>query len=412
MRGWARRGLIDEFLAELDDAVVLRGTCHSGEVAPYAPLADAITAWARAERSAAEVLGDQASIIANMVPSLDTVLGPIPPAPAVEPDVERRRLHDALVQVLDRLCETSPVIVVIDDLHWIDLGSLAALRIIARAASSRPVLVICAFRDVELAQSDSRMAVVAEIQREADPHRIDLRGLDASDVSSLLRRMGDVDEVPADFVELLRTRSSGNPLFIRETLLNIIEEGKISRDETGEWRVTEGDIDIPSVLRQVIERRLQQLGDRTGSLLALGALFESAFPLGATAEAAELAEEDALDAIDEALDAQVVEPTQMFDEYRFTHAMYRHVLADGHNPSRRPRLHRRLAEALEKRLPATPSVAEIAAVAHQYLASAVLPGAERGAPVRAGSGPGPRALGLLRRGAVLIRGRPVVASGR
>ena len=378
--GMGKTRLIEEFTAGLDEAIVLLGTCHSGEVAPYAPLADAITAWTRAEPSAAAVLADQASVIGKIVPTLETVLGPIEPPPEVEPEVERRRLHDALGQVLDHLCARSPVLVVIDDLHWIDQGSLAALRVIARATASRPLMVVGAFRHLELAESADRTAVIAEIEREASPRRIDLRGLDTDDVAALLRRMGDVDEVPADFVELLRTRSSGNPLFIRETLLSIIDEGKASRDETGAWRATEGDIEVPSVLRQVIDRRLQRLGDQAGSLLALGALFDTAFPLDATAEAAELGETEALDALDEALEAQVIEPTSVFDEYRFTHAMYRHVLADRHSPSRRSRLHRRLAEALEKRLPAVPSAPDIAAITHQYLASAAMPGAERGAP--------------------------------
>ena len=297
-----------------------------------------------------------------------------------------------------------PVLVVIDDLHWVDLGSLAALRVIARAASSRPVMVVGAFRDVDLAASAERMAVVAEIEREAMPRRVDLRGLDVDDVGTLLRRMGDTEEVPAEFIELLRTRSSGNPLFIRETLLTIIDEGKISRDETGEWRATEGDIEVPSVIRQVIDRRLQQLSDQARSLLGLGALFETAFPLDVTAEVAGLDEDAALDAIDEALDAQAIAATATFDEYRFSHAMYRDVLADGHSPSRRPRLHRRLAEALEKRLP-------VVALGVRYRGGhASVPRecgpAGRGARrrVRARSGPGARALGLVRRGGVGLSG--------
>ncbi len=378
--GMGKSRLIDEFQGRLENALVLHGTCHSGEVAPYAPLADAIGAWARDDARPQEALGDQAPVIATMVPILHDVLGDIDEPPPVDPDVERRRLHEALVQLVDRLSQRSPLLMIVDDLHWIDLGSLAAVRAIAREAGSRRLLVLAAFRATDLADSDDRMAVMGEIEREALPRRIDLHGLTEVDVDTLLRRMGEVDAVPEDFVALFRDRSEGNPLFIRETLLNIVAEGKISQDESGEWTAAEGDIEVPSVLRNVIDRRLALLDGQTRSLLAIGALFDDSFPLDTTADVAGLAEDDSLDAVDEALEAQIVEPTDLFDQYRFTHAMYRHVLADGHNPSRRPRLHRRIAEALEKRLPVTPSPTDIARLTNHFLASADMPGAERGVP--------------------------------
>ena len=89
-----------------------------------------------------------------------------------------------------------------------------------------------------------------------------------------------------------------------------------------------------------------------------------------------LAEDEGLDALDEIVAAQILEPRGA-ESYAFTHALIRHALYDGLTPSRRSRLHRRVAEALEG-AHGTAAQATAAEIAVQYHRSAALLGAERG----------------------------------
>ena len=91
-------------------------------------------------------------------------------------------------------------------------------------------------------------------------------------------------------------------------------------------------------------------------------------------------EDGALDAIDEALAASVVTATDQFDRYAFTHALFRHTLVEELNPSRQVRMHRAIAEAIEKELRGAPDAATAATLCRHYLHSAAIPGAERGVP--------------------------------
>jgi hypothetical protein len=86
------------------------------------------------------------------------------------------------------------------------------------------------------------------------------------------------------------------------------------------------------------------------------------------------------DALDEALAAQIVRPGDRFDEYIFTHALFRHTLWAEWSPSRRVRLHRAIAEQLEKRGNHEPSADQALAIARHFHLSKELPGAGRGVP--------------------------------
>src|SRR5262249_36253238 len=122
-----------------------------------------------------------------------------------------------------------------------------------------------------------------------------------------------------------------------------------------------------------ITRRLSRLSETTNKLLSAASAFEGAFRFDIAAGAAGLDETVALDAVDEALGAQLLRATGEVDSYDFTHALIRHTLYTELNPSRQVRLHRRIAEATERFCPH-----RAADIAYHFHPSAPVPGAERG----------------------------------
>ena len=135
-----------------------------------------------------------------------------------------------------------------------------------------------------------------------------------------------------------------------------------------------GALSIPAGVRDVVGRRLSHLSRDANRLLAAGALFEVSFPLSIAAAVTDIGEDEALDAIDEALEARIVAPTDEFDRYAFTHALFRHTLVEELNPSRQVRMHRAIAEAIEKELRGAPDPGTAATLARHYLRSAGAPG--------------------------------------
>lgn len=379
--GIGKTRLVAEVCAQFDGLTILIGGCHDGDVVPYAPFAEAVTDWARrtAAASVRNFLGGDAAVIARLAPAIHEVVpdaGEPLPVPA---DAETARLHDAVGQLLTRLSAAGPVALVVEDLHWADDATVGMLRTLARVATRTHVLVIGTYRETDLDRRHPFAKARPELQRETDVTRIALDGLGTGDVQALLERISG-HAVPAEFAERLAAETDGNPFFLRETLLHLADEGQL-RVEDGVWvAAPDAELSIPAGVRDVIGRRLSRLSPDANKLLAVGALFEVSFPLAIAAIVTKIDEEDALDAIDEALDAQIVTATDEFDRYAFTHALFRHTLVEESNPSRQVRMHRAIAEAIEKEMRGSPDAALAATLARHYLHSAAIPGAERGVP--------------------------------
>jgi len=141
-------------IARAQGALVLRGQCYEGEAArPFGPFAEALGEYVRT--AAPEVLrgdlGLHAAPLTRLVPGLRARLPEIPEPVALEPQEERVRMLDAVAQSLLALATRVPAVLVLDDLHWADTGTVALLRHVARFASRARLMVLGAYRDVEVA---------------------------------------------------------------------------------------------------------------------------------------------------------------------------------------------------------------------------------------------------------------------
>ena len=362
-------------------ATVLMGGCHDGEVGAYAPFVEALNDWLRSTpvNEVARVLGAEAAVIGRLAPAVHAILTDLAPLADLGPDEAEARLNDAIGQVLTRMTVERPAVLVLDDLHWADAATVSLLRVVARKATTMPLLVVGTYRDTDLDRRHPLAEALPLLRREVEPTRLALHGLPAESVRELLERLAD-HEVPEAFAAMLAEQTDGNPFFLREMLIHLTDVGAL-RFEEGVW-VASADIAnaIPEGVREVVGRRLSQLSETAQKLLGVGALFEVAFPLDVAAEVAKIDEDEALDAVDEALEAQIVLGTEVFDHYVFSHALFRQTLVGELNPSRQVRAHRAIAEALDKRLTGPPTPAEAALLARHWFQSAAIPGAERGVP--------------------------------
>jgi len=380
--GIGKTRLLEEFAAQArsQGAQVLWGRCFEGELSqPFGPFADALAGYAR--ECEPEVLrqevGSFGAIVAKIAPELREKLPDLPKAVTLNPEEERYRLLDAVAQVLWAFARKVPLVLVLDDLHWADGATLALLRHLSRFLSRHPLLILGAYRDVELDRQHPLGDVLVQLRREVEVERLGLSGLSQDAVMELLETIAR-HEVPVNFVEAITTETGGNPLFLREVLLHLFEEGKLER-EAGRFtsRFSIEEMGIPEGVRQVIGRRLSRLSKEANQLLAAASGCAGAFRFEIAAAGADLEEQSALDALDEALEAQLVRTTSESEVYDFSHALIRHTLYSELNSSRRVRLHRRLAEEMERRYGGKASEHALE-IAQQWHRSAALPGAERG----------------------------------
>jgi class 3 adenylate cyclase len=350
--GIGKTRMLEEFAdhARQRGAVVLRGSCYDGEwQPPYGPFAEAILEYARvAPQEFAGAIGKKASILARIAPGLHSSIADIPEPIALDKEEERFRLFDAVSQFLIAVSQRAPLVLVLDDLHWADPGVVAMLNHVAHFVPEHSILLIGAYRDAEVDRRHPLSGALAGMSRVRNFESLTLKGLDGTELADLLEMVGDQD-APDKLVTALREATEGNPLFIREVLLHLMEEGKLLCAGQG-WnsQLSVEELGIPEGVRQVIDRRLQRLSEPANRLLSVASAFNGAFSFEVAAAAAQLDESTALGAIDEALEAQLLKPGANPESFDFSHAMIRQTLYAELNPARKVRLHRKIAEEMER----------------------------------------------------------------
>jgi DNA-binding CsgD family transcriptional regulator len=352
--------------AERQDAVVLWGNCYErGATRSFGPWVEALEDYLGPlePEHARDRLGHHGPVLTELLPRLRGELADQDPPPTLAPAAALIRLYEAVVGLLDSTREV-PVLV-IDDVHWADPDALDMLTYVARQASRLLIVLTCRGRELQLTQPAATR--LAEIGRQRSCEYVLLDSLSREESAELLQQMAGQTLDPG-LADALYKESGGNPYFLCELGRHLGRHGlPPDRDH---WR-------LPETVRHAVALRLAGLSADTRSVLDFASVFTAGFGFTELLMLTELGEDRLLDALDEALAAELIRPIGP-ERYDYAHTLVRHVLYDRVSSSRRARLHRRLAGVLEQTLGEAPE--REAELARQYHASMMLPGAERGVP--------------------------------
>lgn len=313
---------------------------------PYAPLIDALRMLLRADPTAAEhVPGELGAAMPGVAVG--------PPVGSADRLASRIALFAGVFGFLTVRARRAPLVLVLDDLHRADEGTMLALAYFASRVGSIPLLMAGCWRTDE-PEAAAPVATFAETAGE----RITLGPLSPVEHQALVSQsLGDVVEARAS--EELFLLGRGNPLFTSELVRQLSGADRLVR-RRGAWefaaRGTPADpVPVPSSLHAVLVQRLESLSGGGRDVLDLAAVIGEAVQLNvlhASARAEELGVEGIdplLDLIGEALDARLVEETGL--GYRFQHPLLREGVLRRIAPTRRRVLHRRVARTLEASTP-------------------------------------------------------------
>ncbi|HJW91540.1 MAG TPA: AAA family ATPase, partial [Anaerolineales bacterium] len=359
--------------ARLRGARILRGGCYEYEATtPYLPLAEALRDWVHAQAdSELQALPLQtAAELARLAPEIEARLGALPPNPPLGPEQERLRLFDHLARFLGGLAARSGLLLFVDDLHWSDNGTISFLQYLLRRLRGERLLVLGAYREIELDRAHPLSAALVDWNRARLVTRQQLSRLSLEDCSQLLAAMFGQTEITQEFAEAIYRETEGNPFFVEEVVKALVEQGQIYRQD-GEWeRRSIDDLSIPQSIKEAIGRRLDRLSPATVETLQQAAVLGKTFAYAelAAVEAAPGNEPHLLDAIDEALTAQLLNPGPG-ESFVFTHDKLREVLYEELNPVRRRRYHQHAADGIERLYPGKALEAHVQDLAYHYLHS-------------------------------------------
>lgn len=302
--------------------------------------------------------------LSTLLPELaahEALMSPGHRTSSLSPEQERLHLWEAMLTLLSALSHASPLLLVLDDLHWTDDSSLELLAYLARHLQDEHVLLVGTCRDMELALASNLRTLLNDLRREQVIITLPVQPLTYSQIGSL------VAHLPHHIVSRIQSQAGGNPLFAEE-LARVSEPSSQSSVESNSAgasplrpaaEASNGAISLqsslgaalPETITAVLERRLGKLSNECQALLGraavLGGSFEFQLLLHMTGEPGR-GEDAILDLLEEALRSGLIteEASGVRILYHFWHPLIVSHLYDGLSAARRAQLHRRAANTL------------------------------------------------------------------
>jgi class 3 adenylate cyclase/tetratricopeptide (TPR) repeat protein len=345
-------------VTEIGDVAQARGmgelTGHCVEMSggpPYLPYVEMIEqAMSSPRRSLAlsNALGNVAAEIARIAPALRRAFPNIPPPVELPPELARRYVWNSFSEFLGRAAQAQPLLLVLEDLHWADESTLLLTEYLAPLLPEMPVLVLGTYRDVEVDLQHPLARVIGQLGRRRLVERVNLRRLSFEGVRAMLRALAG-QPAPDQLARMIDRETEGNPLFVEEVYLHLVESG-VLLDEHGRLRrdLRLDEVSVPESIRLVLGQRLGRLAPSTHDVLVAAAVSGRVFTSEIVGEVAGTSDDALVDAFDEAERARLITSGTTAGELMFSHELIRQTLLSGVSAIERERLHQQAAGAISR----------------------------------------------------------------
>jgi predicted ATPase len=268
---------------------------------------------------------------------------------------------------LQALADEQPLALLLDDLHWADGASLELLLHLARQTHDCPLLVLGTYRESEVPSDHPLSVGVRDLIRAQLVERLELLQLSREGTAALLSATLEAGEVSEAVTDLIYGPTEGNAFFVQELVRTLLERREITLGSSGRWEPREGaDVAVPATVQAAVLERVSRLSapaqETLGIASVLGQRFRFDDLLATSTQITQTPEvlataaapfggieaESRLEAqLEEAVRARVLREVGG-SEYALSHALAQRALYEQLAVRRRRRIHRAVAESLER----------------------------------------------------------------
>ena len=362
--GVGKSRLLHEFLTAYCAAPILVLQTFSasyGKAYPYLPLIDLlhhyfeITSQDEEKKRREKVMGKVLALDRSLEDTLPYLLALLGSADAIaslqqmDPQIRKRRTFDAIKRLLFRESVNQPVVVVFEDLHWLDSETQAFLLLLSESVPTARLLLLVNYRPEYRHDWGSKTYYT---QLRLDP-------LAAPDAQDLLTVLLGNDAMLQPVKQFILEKTEGNPFFMEEIVQVLVEQKVllhprgvgIARQNAGTpgQPVPPADLHIPTTVQGVLAARIDRLAPQEKTLLQTLAVLGKEFPLSLVQRVTDRSEAELYGALARLQAAEFIYEQPAFPEveYTFKHALTQEVAYNSLLIERRKVLHERTAQAIE-----------------------------------------------------------------
>jgi class 3 adenylate cyclase/tetratricopeptide (TPR) repeat protein len=333
--------------------LVLEGASVSyGKASPYFPVIDLLERYCHIEERddprtiRAKVTGQILTLdeaLHETVPALLALLDALPadsPFLTLDPPLRRQRTLDGLKRLLMRESQEQPLLLVFEDLHWIDTETDALLDGLVESLPTARLLLLVNYRP-EYQHGWGSKTYYRQLR--LDP-------LPPAGADEFLQALLGDDPSLGPLKPQLTTRTGGNPFFLEESVHTLVETGMLV-GAPGAYRLAQplASLQMPATVQAVLAARIDRLPPEEKHVLQTAAVIGTEVPLPLLQAIAELPEADLHRSLAHLQAAEFLYETRLFPEREFTfkHALTHEVAYSGLLQERRRALHARIVTVLE-----------------------------------------------------------------
>lgn len=259
---------------------------------------------------------------------------------AQHPEMRRRQMIEACKRLVAYVVQHKPLVLAVEDLHWIDSESEAILDSLIDALPAMRLMLVVSFRPEYPVRWTGRSAYT----------QIRLGPLSSGEALSFLERLLGQDLSLSMLKPILIDQTGGNPLFIEQCFRALVQQGVLVSSGEG-YRCTKAPerVQLPASVINVLMSRIDLLSPTCVTVLELAAIIGATVPLWLLEAVAEMRSEELQAALAEARQAEVLGEVRLFPdiEYAFRHALMRDAVLESILKRRQETIHRRIVEAIE-----------------------------------------------------------------
>lgn len=367
--GIGKTSLADEFLrrarALFPGLSVARGRCveQYGTGEAYLPFLDAISALLNGpsrERLAAIMLTSAPTWCAQL-PVAFSSTGAVEKLQQETIGATKERMMREMGDALGKFASLSPVVLLLEDLHWADPSSVDLLRHLSQRISNQRLLIAGTFRPEDVERSNHPLkSYKAEMQAHKLCEEIALDSLSPQHILDYLNATFSPHTFPAEFATHIHDKTEGHPLFATNLLQYLQERGDIARTNE-HWSlsrpISEMALELPESVRSMIGRKVDALADEERRALQYASVEGQEFLSTVVASLLNVDEVDLEEMLAQlekthrlvvTLGEEELPDGSLATRYRFAHALYQNFLYDGLVAKRRIMLHRQAGEQLAR----------------------------------------------------------------
>ena len=364
--GIGKTTTVQAFLEQASQTSVLmvRGQCleHYGAAEPFLPVLDGFSRLLRssAGAQALDLLRHQAPMWLAQMPSVISQSE----RDALQSQVagsSRERMLREMAGAIESLTSLSPLLLVLEDLHWSDYSTLDLVSYLARRGDPARLMIVGTYRPVDVILNDHPLkSVKRELLAHNLCHELPLEYLAEDVVTQYLAARFPRHQLPGSLRRTIYQRTEGNPLFM-VTLSDYLCNEKMIVEEQGIWKLrvdlAEVECGVPGNLRQLIEKQIERLNPDERTVLEAASV--------AGMECSSVAIASGLDKPTEWVEKhceelarrhQFLSPAWLVElpdgtvtpRHRFIHVLYRDVPYRLMAPRMRAQIHQRIAERGEQ----------------------------------------------------------------